>query len=121
MSLISGGWFTERDVMWPGQRFGLQVEEVLFEGVSEFQEVMVFQSAHHGRVLVLDGVIQLTERDEAAYQEMITNLPMMAHPHPKRTDHTFMSLPLTMGNVSETFGKANKYYFIRHKSATPGF
>ena len=94
MSLISGGWFTERDVMWPGQRFGLQVEEVLFEGVSEFQEVMVFQSAHHGRVLVLDGVIQLTERDEAAYQEMITNLPMMAHPHPKRIGHTFIPLPL---------------------------
>ena len=74
----------------------LQVEEVLFEGVSEFQEVLVFQSAHHGRVLVLDGVIQLTERDEAAYQEMITNLPMMAHPHPKRCfsiSRTSMPLP----------------------------
>lgn len=38
----------------------------------------------YGRVLVLDGVIQLTERDEFAYQEMITHLPMFAHPTPRR-------------------------------------
>jgi len=34
-------------------------------------------------VLVLDGVIQLTERDEYAYQEMITHIPMHAHPDPQ--------------------------------------
>ena len=70
--------------MWPGQRFSLKVENVLFEGKSDFQDVLVFQSTHYGRVLVLDGVIQLTERDEMAYQEMIVNLPMMSHPDPKR-------------------------------------
>ena len=45
---------------------------------------MVFDSETYGRVLVLDGVIQLTERDEFAYQEMITHLPLFAHPNPKR-------------------------------------
>ena len=84
MSLIKDGWFNEKDVMWPGQRFSLKVENVLFEGKSDFQDVLVFQSTHYGRVLVLDGVIQLTERDEMAYQEMIVNLPMMSHPDPKR-------------------------------------
>ncbi len=44
---------------------------------------MVFDSATYGRVLILDGVIQLTERDEFAYQEMIANLPMFAHPNPE--------------------------------------
>jgi len=34
-------------------------------------------------VLVLDGVIQLTERDEFVYQEMITHLPLFSHPSPK--------------------------------------
>jgi hypothetical protein len=43
---------------------------------------MVFDSETYNRVLVLDGVIQLTERDEFAYQEMITHLPMFAHPNP---------------------------------------
>jgi len=38
----------------------------------------------YGRVLILDGVIQCTERDEFSYQEMITFLPLAAHPNPKR-------------------------------------
>lgn len=36
------------------------------------------------QVLVLDGVIQATERDEMAYQEMIVHLPMFAHPNPRK-------------------------------------
>ena len=83
MALIEDDWFNEKDVMWPGQRFSLKVEKVLFQDKSDFQDVMVFESTNYGRVLVLDGVIQLTERDEMAYQEMIVNLPMMSHPDPK--------------------------------------
>jgi spermidine synthase len=48
------------------------------------QDILVFQSKTYGRVLVLDGVIQLTDRDEFAYQEMITHLPMCSHPNPKK-------------------------------------
>ena len=40
----------------------------------------MFQSAAFGKVLVLDGVIQVTERDEFSYQEMITHLPLCALP-----------------------------------------
>ena len=69
--------------MWPGQQFSLKVENILFEGKSPFQDILVFDSTNYGRVLVLDGVIQLTERDECAYQEMIVNLPMMSHPQPR--------------------------------------
>ena len=83
MSQIENDWFFEKEVMWPGQKFGLKVEKVLFEAKSEFQDVLVFESSNYGRVLVLDGVIQLTERDEMAYQEMITHLPMMSHPQPR--------------------------------------
>ncbi len=43
-----------------------------------------FLSKTHGNVLVLDDRIQCTERDEFAYQEMITFLPLLAHPNPKR-------------------------------------
>lgn len=44
----------------------------------------LFQSATYGKVLVLDGVIQLTERDECAYQEMISHLPLCSIPNPKK-------------------------------------
>lgn len=43
-----------------------------------------FTSKHHGKVLVLDGVIQCTDRDEFSYQEMITFLPLNSHPCPKK-------------------------------------
>jgi spermidine synthase len=42
------------------------------------QDILVFKSKTYGTVLVLDGVIQVTERDEFAYQEMIAHLPIFA-------------------------------------------
>ena len=84
---ISGvipGWFSEISPMWPGEAHSLKIEKILFQGKSEYQNVMVFQSATYGKVLVLDGVIQLTERDECAYQEMITHLPLCSIPNPKK-------------------------------------
>ena len=82
--LIKDGWFHERGVLWPGQAMSLQVKEVLDHHKSDFQDVLVFESTNFGNVLVLDGVIQVTERDEFAYQEMIAHLPLFAHPNPKK-------------------------------------
>lgn len=45
---------------------------------------MVFRSKTYGHVLVLDGVIQLTERDEHSYQEMIAHIPLFASKNPKK-------------------------------------
>ncbi|KAE9555166.1 hypothetical protein FO519_001661 [Halicephalobus sp. NKZ332] len=69
---------------WPGQAFSLQIDEVLFHEKSKYQDVLVFKSKTYGNVLILDGIIQCTERDEFAYQEMLAHLPMFAHPNPKR-------------------------------------
>ena len=41
-------------------------------------------SKTYGNVLVLDGVIQATERDEFSYQEMLAHLPMCCHANPKK-------------------------------------
>jgi len=82
---MENGWFYEKsDENWPGQAFGLRVNKVLYEGKTMFQSVLVFESTDYGNVLCLDGVIQATERDEFAYQEMISHIPLMAHKAPKR-------------------------------------
>lgn len=81
---IHGSWFNEKEVLWPGQRMCLKVTKLLVDKKTKFQHVQVFDSETYGRVLILDGVIQLTERDECAYQEMITHIPMFTHPNPKR-------------------------------------
>ena len=45
----------------------LKVNQVLHHEKSKYQDVLVFESSDHGTVLVLDNVIQCTERDEFAY------------------------------------------------------
>ena len=70
--------------MWPGQANSLEIREKLYDAQSEFQHVQVFETTAYGNLLVLDGCIQATERDEFAYQEMIAHLPLFAHAEPKR-------------------------------------
>ncbi|KAI7854025.1 spermidine synthase [Circinella umbellata] len=81
---IKDGWFYEKNEMWPGQAMGIEVKQVLHHEKSKYQDVLVFESTHYGNVLVLDNVIQLSERDEFSYQEMITHLAMNSHPDPKK-------------------------------------
>nr|XP_028596497.1 spermidine synthase isoform X2 [Podarcis muralis] len=83
-AVIQEGWFRETCSLWPGQALSLQVQEVLHQQRSPFQEILVFRSKTYGNVLVLDGVIQCTERDEFSYQEMIANLPLCSHPNPQK-------------------------------------
>ncbi|KAI9830873.1 MAG: putrescine aminopropyltransferase [Phylliscum demangeonii] len=81
---IKDGWFREISDMWHGQAMTLKVKEVLHHEKSKYQDVLIFESTDHGVVLVLDNVIQCTERDEFSYQEMITHLAMNSHPDPKQ-------------------------------------
>ncbi|XP_063804756.1 spermidine synthase isoform X2 [Pseudophryne corroboree] len=81
---VRDGWFRETCSLWPGQAMSLQVDEVLCHRRSPFQEILVFRSKTYGNVLVLDGLIQCTERDEFSYQEMMANLPLCSHPNPRK-------------------------------------
>lgn len=64
--------------------YSYEVEKVLYKGKSKYQDIMVFENPYFGRVLILDGVVQLTERDEFFYHEMLTHVVMHAHPNPRR-------------------------------------
>ena len=57
----------------------LTVDAVLYRGRTAFQDVLIFENRLFGKVLVLDGIIQLTERDNHIYHEMIAHVPLMAH------------------------------------------
>lgn len=82
---IKDRWFRElSDKCFPGQAFTLRVDKILESYKTEFQEVLVFYNKQYGNVLVLDGIIQCTERDEFAYQEMIVHIPLYLHHNPER-------------------------------------
>ena len=75
--MATDSWINES--LYPdwGQRF--LVKRELARVQSDFQDIVIFESTSHGRVMVLDGVIQITERDEFVYQEMLTHVPLLAH------------------------------------------
>jgi spermidine synthase len=57
---------------------------LLYSKQSKYQSIEVHQSKFYGKMLVLDGVVQLTERDADSYNEMMAHIPMFQHPNPKR-------------------------------------
>jgi len=75
--MATDSWVNE--TLYPewGQRF--LVKRELARVQSEFQDIMIFESTSHGRVMLLDGVTQITEADEFVYQEMLTHVPLLAH------------------------------------------
>jgi spermidine synthase len=60
-----------------GQSF--EIDKVYFESKTEHQHLMIFHNAIFGRVMVLDGIVQTTEKDEFIYHEMLTHVPLLAH------------------------------------------
>ncbi|XP_021909282.1 spermine synthase [Carica papaya] len=71
-STVVSGWFSVsqsctdkanksiyfNNPMWPGEAHSLKVEKVLHKEKSDYQEILVFESATYGKVLVLDGIVQ---------------------------------------------------------------
>lgn len=60
-----------------------QVKQVLYHKSSKYQDVVVLDTVHFGRMLVLDGAVMTTDGDEFVYHEMLTHPGLLAHPSPK--------------------------------------
>jgi len=75
-------WLEEKFEDFLGLRF--KVEKILFSGKSTFQTVDIVETKGHGKMLLNDGLVMVTERDEFAYHDMICHVPLFVHPDPKR-------------------------------------
>jgi spermidine synthase len=75
--------FTEKAPYAPVE-YLYDVEELLFKGKSRFQDIMVIKNPYFGRMLILDEVVQMTERDEFFYHEMLTHVVLHACTKPKK-------------------------------------
>ncbi len=63
---------------------GFKVEKTLFSGKSDFQQIDIVKTAAHGAMLLNDGIVMLSERDEFVYHEMIAHVPLFVHPNPEK-------------------------------------
>lgn len=71
-------WFTENHT--ENVRFSFKIKKQLYSSKSYYQQIDVFDTFEFGRVLVLDGYLMLTEKDEYIYHEMVTHVPMAVNP-----------------------------------------
>lgn len=74
-------WFTERD---DKIALSLKHDGKLYDVQSDYQKVAIYNTQAYGNMLTLDGMVMTTEKDEYVYHEMITHVPVLTHPNPKR-------------------------------------
>ncbi|ADC49483.1 spermidine synthase [Alkalihalophilus pseudofirmus OF4] len=74
-------WFTEKQT----ERFGItaKIKRTLHSEKTDFQQLDVVETEEFGNMLVLDGMVMTTEKDEFVYHEMVAHVPLFTHPDPK--------------------------------------
>ncbi|MBY6200130.1 polyamine aminopropyltransferase [Maritalea mobilis] len=63
---------------------GLRITTEFYDSATEHQRIRVFENPTFGRIMTLDGVVQVTEADNFIYHEMLTHVPILAHGNVKR-------------------------------------
>ncbi|KQU17980.1 spermidine synthase [Bacillus sp. Leaf13] len=75
-------WFTEKQT----ESFGItaRVNKNLHSEKTEYQQFDMIQTEEFGNMLLLDGMVMTTEKDEFVYHEMIVHVPLYTHPNPQK-------------------------------------
>lgn len=81
--LCDDQWFTEVFDSH-GSAFSLKVSEKLLDVQSPYQHLEVYATETYGNLMVLDGCVMLTDRDNFLYHEMIAHPALFTHQDPKR-------------------------------------
>lgn len=74
-------WYSEKHT--DNVKFSLKIKEQLFSSQSDFQKVDVLDTFEYGKLLTLDGLVMVTEKDEFVYHDMIVHLSMAVNPNIK--------------------------------------
>ncbi|KIX10743.1 polyamine aminopropyltransferase [Dethiosulfatarculus sandiegensis] len=82
--LSAGETFLEPPCLEGSLGLAIKVDRVLCQERTEYQDLAIIEAGPLGRILLLDGNIQVSQFDEPAYHEMMVHVPMLSHPDPKR-------------------------------------
>ena len=83
MTLDTAHWFNELNAQ-DGSAFSLKYTAKLHEEQTPFQKIEVYATEGFGNLMVIDGFIMLTSRDNFIYHEMMAHPVLFTHPNPKR-------------------------------------
>jgi spermidine synthase len=76
---LSDNWAWFDEPLGVGLQLGVQIEDIIFRETTAHQDLVIYETSQWGRVMALDGIMQVCERDEFIYHEMLTHVPMLAH------------------------------------------
>lgn len=74
-------WFHESHT--EGYEVKWRIKDVLYSEKSKYQNLAIIDTIEWGKALILDGALQVTEKDEFIYHEMIVHVAMHSHPNPE--------------------------------------
>ena len=74
-------WYTDKHTK--NVQLKVKVKNQIASCESEYQRIDILDTMEFGKVLVLDGELMITQKDEFIYHEMITHVPMAVPPHVK--------------------------------------
>ena len=79
---LDSRWFTEE---WAeqGAAISLEIKRKLHEEQSPYQRIEIWETASFGRLMTLDGLVMVTDRDNFIYHEMMSHPALFTHPDPK--------------------------------------
>lgn len=98
-------WFTEKHTENTGLTFS--VSDILVHERTPYQELQIVETPEYGKVLLLDGLVMLTERDEFVYHEMISHVPLFGHYRPE-------NVLIIGGGDGGTLREVLKHQSIKH-------
>jgi spermidine synthase len=74
-------WYTEKQT----DNFGItmKIKQTMVHEQTDFQELAMIETEEYGNMLVLDGMVMTTEKDEFVYHEMVAHPALFTHPNPE--------------------------------------
>lgn len=80
--LNSRNWFSEVDDN-NASAISFKIKELLHSEQTPIQHIEIFSTECFGNLMVLDGYIMLTSKDNFLYHEMLSHPAIFTHPNPK--------------------------------------
>lgn len=76
-------WFSEPCPDF-GSAFSMKIKEKLHEETSQYQRIEIYDTVYFGKLMVIDGYVMLTDRDNFIYHEMMSHPALFTHPNPEK-------------------------------------
>ena len=76
-------WFTEQHD-YSGSSIGFRVTQQLHSEQSPFQRIDIYDTTDWGKLMVIDGCMMVTTRDNFFYHEMMSHPALFTHANPKK-------------------------------------